>query len=164
VVPAQLVFCRPAACPAAPHAAAPHPAFASGRGDDAPTCTRLVDGLRRPLVPPQGGFAPPPVAGIGVVNINAAMAPAPVMYVGPYKSKGVAALFAFLFCGWGIHHFYLRNAGAGVAQLCLLFFGVLLSAVFIGIPMLMGALIWSFIDGINIISGNVTDSRGQPLV
>ena len=82
----------------------------------------------------------------------------------PYKSRTAAGLLALLLCGWGIHHFYLGNIGAGIAMLLLTVFGWLLSVIVIGFPMVLGAAIWSLVDGINCFSGNMTDSQGRPLV
>jgi TM2 domain-containing membrane protein YozV len=82
----------------------------------------------------------------------------------PYKSKAVAGLLALLLCGLGIHHFYLGDTGKGIAMLLLWVFGVALSAVAIGIPLILAVGIWSLIDGIAILSGTRTDAKGLPLV
>jgi hypothetical protein len=69
----------------------------------------------------------------------------------PYsdRSKVVAGLLQ-LFLPFGIGRLYSGHTGIGVAQLLLtLFFGI-------------GA-IWAFVDGIVILAGRPTDSRGHPL-
>lgn len=67
------------------------------------------------------------------------------------KSKLVAALLAFFLGGFGAQNFYLGFTGKAVAQLLLsLCFGV-------------GA-IWSFIEGILILTGSINaDANGVPL-
>lgn len=53
-------------------------------------------------------------------------APAASRHAGDRKSKTVAAILALFFGGFGIHHFYLGNAGLGI--LYILFFWTLIPA------------------------------------
>jgi len=62
------------------------------------------------------------------------------------KSSGVAYLLWFFLGGFAAHRFYLGAVGTAVAQIALLWGGLLLSAVLIGIPMLMAFGIWWVID------------------
>ncbi|NLD61432.1 TM2 domain-containing protein [Candidatus Sumerlaeota bacterium] len=65
------------------------------------------------------------------------------------KSRLVAALLQF-FLPFGIGRFYLGYVGIGVCQL-------LTASIYIG-------LLWSWADGVYIISGNLkTDAQGRPL-
>jgi len=105
-----------------------------------------------------GRWYPPQPAAAGFVTA------VPVVYVQAYKSKALAAVFAFIFCGLGIHHFYLGRVGLGVTMLCLWVVGIVLSTILIGVPIMLGVGLWSFIDGIMIVSGSVRDAQGQPLV
>jgi TM2 domain-containing membrane protein YozV len=66
----------------------------------------------------------------------------------PPKSKNTAAILCFLLGGLGIHRFYLGYTVIGVVQL--LTCG--------------GCLIWSLIDSIVILTGDLKDSQGRDLV
>lgn len=62
------------------------------------------------------------------------------------KSTGVSYLLWFFLGSLGAHRFYLGSIGPGVAQLVLIWGGLILFAVVIGIPMLIAGAIWVFID------------------
>ncbi|MFN3661738.1 NINE protein [Yoonia sp.] len=62
------------------------------------------------------------------------------------KSLGVAYLLLFFLGGFGAHRFYLGRMGTGFAILFLVWGGVLLSAILIGIPMLIIGGIWVLVD------------------
>lgn len=62
------------------------------------------------------------------------------------KSSGVAYLLWFLLGGFSAHRFYLGSPGIGATQLALIWGGLLLSAVVIGIPFLIVGLIWVIVD------------------
>ena len=70
---------------------------------------------------------------------------------GERKSKLTAGLLGIFLGGLGVHNFYLGYIGKGIAQICLsLCFGA-------------GA-IWGFIEGILILTGNISkDAKGVPL-
>lgn len=68
------------------------------------------------------------------------------------KSKLAAGLLGIFLGAWGIHNFYLGNAGKGVAQ-------IIVTIITCGI----GGL-WGFIEGILILAGSInTDANGNPL-
>ncbi len=79
------------------------------------------------------------------------------------KSKGTAALLAFFLGGFGAHRFYVGKTGSAVVMLIMAIVGILLSCVYIGIPLCFVVGIWSFIDFIIILTGGFTDSLGRPL-
>ena len=103
-----------------------------------------------PAPPPQWHQAPayPAYPGYG---------PAPYPgYPDPRKSKIAAGLLALLIGGFGIHNFYLGYTGKALAQLLM----TVLSC-FLLYPV---SLIWSVIEGIQILTGSIsTDARGVPL-
>ena len=69
------------------------------------------------------------------------------------KSKMAAGLLGIFLGAYGVHNFYLGNAGRGVLQL-------ILTIVTCGM-----AGIWGLIEGILILCGNInTDAQGRPLV
>ncbi|WP_342071324.1 TM2 domain-containing protein [Yoonia algicola] len=62
------------------------------------------------------------------------------------KSTGVAYLLWFFLGGLGAHRFYLGKTGSAIAILVLIIGGALLSAILIGIPMLIIGGIWLIVD------------------
>ena len=62
------------------------------------------------------------------------------------KSTGVAYLLFLFLGGFGAHRFYLGKTGSAVAILILVIGGMLLSAIIIGIPMLIIGSIWLIVD------------------
>lgn len=62
------------------------------------------------------------------------------------KSSGVAYLLWFFLGGFSGHRFYLGQPGTAAAQLALFWGGILLTAVFVGIPMLIAFAVWWLID------------------
>ncbi len=90
----------------------------------------------------------------------AAAGPVPVKA----KSKIVAGLLGIFLGCFGVHNFYLGYTGKAVAQLVLTIVGIVLSCIFIGIFLVIGAWIWSLIEGIMILTGSIsTDAQGNPL-
>ncbi|MEV7396645.1 TM2 domain-containing protein [Aeromicrobium sp. NPDC092404] len=100
--------------------------------------------------PPPGGYSPPPGAAYGA-HAGAPWGVHPVTGV-PYsdKQKLIAGLLNILL-PFGIGRFYIGDTGTGVAQL-------LVTILTCGI----GSL-WSFIDGILMLTGDPNDSQGRPL-
>ena len=113
-----------------------------------------------PYSPPQGGYPPqqgypppqgypsapgyPPVAGPGAYGVDA--------YGNPLSDKSkIAAGLLNILIPIGIGRFYLGYTGLGVAQLLV---GVLTFGL---------GTIWSLIDGILILAGNVPDAQGRKL-
>ncbi|MCF6306066.1 MAG: TM2 domain-containing protein [Rhodobacteraceae bacterium] len=76
------------------------------------------------------------------------------------KSSGVAYLLWFFLGGFAAHRFYLGYSGIAAAQLALIWGGVLLSAVVIGIPLLIAGFIWVFID-VFLIGGLIESDTNQ---
>lgn len=74
------------------------------------------------------------------------------------KSTGVAYLLWFFLGSFGAHRFYLGRGGTGVAQLILIWGGIILSAVLIGLPMLIIGGLWVLIDAI-LIPGIVSQDQ-----
>ena len=77
------------------------------------------------------------------------------------KSKIAAGILA-LFLGYlGVHNFYLGYTGKAVTQLLLYILGIPLCLVFVGIPMVLGASIWAFVEAIMIFAGSINkDAKG----
>lgn len=69
------------------------------------------------------------------------------------KSRLVAFLLAFFLGGFGLHRFYVRKIGSGLAQL--LFTITIIGALITGI--------WVIIDMIFILLGGFSDSKGKLL-
>ena len=80
------------------------------------------------------------------------------------KSKILAGILGILFGCYGVHNFYLGYTGKAVAQLVLTIIGMLTSWLFIGIVPIFAVWIWSLIEGILILTGNIdTDANGVKL-
>ena len=62
------------------------------------------------------------------------------------KSPAVAYLLLIFLGGFAAHRFYLGKALSAVIILVLFWGGLLLSGLFIGIPLLLVAGLWLFID------------------
>ena len=79
------------------------------------------------------------------------------------KNKVIAALLCFFLGGLGIHRFYLGWTGSAIAMLVLSILGTVLSAIIIGIPLLLIVGIWDIVDFFRIIFGSLTDAQGRKL-
>lgn len=80
------------------------------------------------------------------------------------KSKILAGLLALFFGCFGVHNFYLGYTGKAVTQLVLTIVGFLLCCIVIGVFLVLGIYIWSFIEGIMILCGKINcDAQGNPL-
>lgn len=80
------------------------------------------------------------------------------------KSTGVAYLLWLFLGGFGAHRFYLGKTGSAIAQLILVIGGVLLSAVIIGLPMLVVGGIWLLVDAfliLGLVSADQAVKRGR---
>ncbi|NOX74207.1 MAG: TM2 domain-containing protein [Alphaproteobacteria bacterium] len=62
------------------------------------------------------------------------------------KSAATAYLLWFFLGGFSAHRFYLGRTGSAIAQLVLIWGGIFLLAVVVGIPMLVVAGIWLLVD------------------
>jgi hypothetical protein len=69
----------------------------------------------------------------------------------------------FLGC-FGIGRFYIGSTSIGVAQLCVGLFGFFFGLFcLIGIPVLLGVIVWAIVDAIMMFTGSVPDSYGRKL-
>lgn len=76
----------------------------------------------------------------------------------------VTLLLSIFLGGLGIHRFYTGYIGTAIIQLALAVLGSILSAILIGIPLVIILGIWVLIDIIRIALGSFKDSNGNPLV
>ena len=84
----------------------------------------------------------------------------------PGKSKVMAGLLGIFppTGALGIHRFYLGYTKLGIAHIILLGAGLVLSLIGIGIPIVIGNIIWCVIEGIMILVGSISkDASGRPL-
>ncbi len=87
------------------------------------------------------------------------------------KSKVLAGLLGVIppSGALGLHRFYLGNTGLGIAHVALLLLGILLTitvvGALLGIPMLVGNVVWAVIEGVMILTGSINkDATGQELI
>ncbi len=84
----------------------------------------------------------------------------------PLSDKAaVAAGFLQLFFGFlGIGRFYIGSTTIGALQLGLGLFGFFFSLFcLIGLPLLLGVMVWTVIDAIMMFTGSVPDNYGRKL-
>lgn len=99
-------------------------------------------------VDPQAPFGRDPVTGLPLSDKSATTA-------------GLLQLFLGLF---GVGRFYLDSTQIAVAQLCLGLFGIVFSLFcFLGLPVLLGGIIWAIVDAILMFTGSVKDNHGRKL-
>jgi TM2 domain-containing membrane protein YozV len=80
------------------------------------------------------------------------------------KSATTAGLLQLFFGLFGIGRFYIDSTQIAVAQLCLGLFGILFSLFcFVGLPVLLGGIVWAVVDAILLFTGNVKDNHGRKL-
>lgn len=76
-------------------------------------------------------------------------------------TAGLLQLFLGLF---GIGRFYLDSTQIAVAQLCVGLAGIVFGLFcFIGLPTLLGGIVWAIVDAIMIFTGSVHDHYGRKL-
>lgn len=81
------------------------------------------------------------------------------------KSRIIALLLCFFLGSLGVHNFYYGQTKVGINKLILLVVGSILTAIFIGVFLLIALYIWILIDFILIAAGGgymATDSDGVP--
>jgi TM2 domain-containing membrane protein YozV len=76
------------------------------------------------------------------------------------KSAAVAYLLWFFLPAFAVHRFYLGSPGIAAAQIALFWGGLLLSAVLIGIPLLIVFGIWWIVDAF-LINGLVAKDAAE---
>lgn len=79
------------------------------------------------------------------------------------KKKVVAAVLCFFLGSFGVHRFYLGQAGSGAVMLVLELIGWLTTGIFIGFALLVVTGIWSVIDFFRILFNGMTDAQGRKL-
>ena len=99
-------------------------------------------------VDPQAPFGRDPATGVPLSNKSAVTA-------------GLLQLFLGVF---GIGRFYIDSTQIAVLQLCLGLFGIFFSLFcLIGLPVLLGVIVWAVIDAIMMFTGSVRDNFGRKL-
>jgi TM2 domain-containing membrane protein YozV len=83
----------------------------------------------------------------------------------PLSDKSaVAAGCLQLFVGMlGVGRFYIGSVAIGGIQLALTLLGLMLAIVGVGLLILFGVAVWTFIDAIMMFTGTVTDAHGRKL-
>ncbi len=76
------------------------------------------------------------------------------------KSKVAAGLLQIFLGVFGAGRFYTGHTQTAIIMLSLTVVGFALSLVFVGFFVLAGVNIWALVDGIMLLSGRQTDSRG----
>lgn len=143
------------------------PVWGSAAGNE-PEPTYPTYPAYHPPVGPQQGYPPAPGGYPPAPYGYGPPAYGPGPYAGHYsdKSKTTAGLLQLLLsligvCGVG--RLYAGHTGVGVTQLVGFFASFCLSAVFIGLPFLVGIWLWSIIDGIIMLSSDSKDGQGRLL-
>jgi len=86
-------------------------------------------------------------------------AAAPAAGISP-KSRLATTLLAWFLGYFGAHRFYIGKTGTAIAMLILGIVGIPLCFVLVGIPIVIGVAVWSLIDFIIAVSGNMKDKDG----
>ncbi|AGZ51220.1 membrane protein [Mycobacterium kansasii ATCC 12478] len=80
------------------------------------------------------------------------------------KSAVTAGLLQLFFGFLGIGRFYIGSIPIAVTQLSLGLLGIVLTMFcFVGFPILVGVVVWTFVDAIMMFTGSVTDEYGRKL-
>jgi TM2 domain-containing membrane protein YozV len=83
----------------------------------------------------------------------------------PLSDKTLAAAGCLqLFLGmFGAGRFYIGSTTIGGIQLGLTIFGFVSSIILVGVFVLLGMMVWSWVDAIMMFTGSVTDGQGRKL-
>lgn len=105
----------------------------------------------RPIAPPQyhpAGWYPGPTGALQWWDGRqwGPFAPPTAAIARPVKEVGIAYLFLLLLGGFSAHRFYLGLAGSAILFNVLWWGGWLLAGLAVGIPMVIAAGIWWFVD------------------
>jgi TM2 domain-containing membrane protein YozV len=80
------------------------------------------------------------------------------------KSAVTAGLLQLFLGVFGIGRFYIDSTQIAILQLCLGMFGVFFTMFcLVGLPVLLGAIVWAVIDAIMMFTGSVKDNFGRKL-
>jgi TM2 domain-containing membrane protein YozV len=79
------------------------------------------------------------------------------------KTALAAGLLQFFFGVWGVGRFYIGDNTIGALQLGSFLLSLVLMFVFVGFLTLPCVVIWTFIDGIMMLTKNVKDKNGRKL-
>lgn len=79
------------------------------------------------------------------------------------KSRLATALLAWFLGGFGAHRFYIGKTGTAIVMLVLGLIGWATVWFLVGIPFLIIVGIWSLVDFILAVAGNMKDSNGLPI-
>ena len=76
------------------------------------------------------------------------------------KSRLATTLLAWFLGYFGAHRFYIGKTGTAIVMLVLGIVGIPLCFVFVGIPIVIGVAVWSLVDFIIAVTGNMKDKDG----
>lgn len=80
------------------------------------------------------------------------------------KSATTAGLLQLFLGVFGIGRFYIDSTQIAIAQLCVGIVGVVLGVFYLlGLPILLGSIIWAIVDAIMMFTGSVPDNYGRKL-
>lgn len=80
------------------------------------------------------------------------------------KSATTAGLLQLFLGLFGIGRFYIDSTQIAIAQLCVGLVGVFFSLFcFLGLPVLLGGIVWAIVDAIMMFAGSVKDNYGRKL-
>ena len=100
------------------------------------------------VVDPQAPFGRDPVTGIPLSD----------------KTSTTAGLLQLFLGVFGIGRFYIDSTPLAIAQLCVGLFGFVFTLFcWIGLPVLLGSIIWAIVDAIMMFTGSVKDNHGRKL-
>jgi TM2 domain-containing membrane protein YozV len=97
---------------------------------------------------PQAPFGTDPVTGVPLSD----------------KSATTAGLLQLFLGSFGAGRFYMESTQIAVAQLCVGLFGIFFTVFcIVGLPVLLGSIVWAVVDAIMIFTGSVNDGAGRKL-
>jgi TM2 domain-containing membrane protein YozV len=80
------------------------------------------------------------------------------------KSATTAGLLQLFLGSFGAGRFYMESTQIAVAQLCGGLFGIFFTVFcIVGLPVLLGSIVWAVVDAIMIFTGSVNDGAGRKL-
>jgi TM2 domain-containing membrane protein YozV len=80
------------------------------------------------------------------------------------RLRTTAGLLQLFLGSFGAGRFYMESAQIAVAQLCVGLFGIFFTVFcIVGLPVLLGSIVWAVVDAIMIFTGSVNDGAGRKL-